>query len=147
MSLTTINQSALLPYSASQLFDLVNDIESYPDFMDGCLEAEILSKKETQVTARLVLGKAGLRYGFTTSNTLIPDKSMQMALKEGPFKHFDATWCFDALSDAACKISLKMEFEFSSGLVNVALKQLFDSTSKNLVNAICQRAEVLYGKG
>ncbi len=145
MSLTTINQSALLPYSASQLFDLVNDIESYPDFMDGCLEAEILSRNEAEVTARLVLGKLGLRYGFTTSNTLVPDKSMQMALKEGPFKHFDATWSFDALSDAACKISLKMEFEFSSGLVNVALKQLFDSTSKNLVNAICQRAEVLYG--
>jgi len=147
MSLTTINQSALLPYAASQLFDLVNDIESYPDFMDGCLEAEILSKNEAQVTARLVLGKVGLRYGFTTCNTLVRDKSMQMKLKEGPFKHFDATWSFDALSDDACKISLKMEFEFSSGLVNVALRQLFDSTSKNLVNAICQRAEVLYGKG
>ena len=50
MSLTTINQSALLPYSASQLFDLVNDIESYPEFMDGCLEAEILSKKEMTVS-------------------------------------------------------------------------------------------------
>jgi ribosome-associated toxin RatA of RatAB toxin-antitoxin module len=140
---TIIDQSALLPYSAGQLFDLVNDIEAYPEFMDGCIDAEIISENSRQVTARLVLGKAGLRYTFTTCNTLNAPERMTMALVEGPFKKFSATWDFKELNQTACKISLKMEFEFSSGLINAAMKSLFDATSRNLVNAVCQRAEAV----
>jgi ribosome-associated toxin RatA of RatAB toxin-antitoxin module len=143
--MTRIDQSALLPYTADQMFALVNDIEAYPKFMDGCLGAEILERNPTSVTARLDLGKAGLRYSFTTRNTLVANESMTMALVEGPFKAFDAVWTFKSLSDSACKISLVMEFEFSAGLVDVVLKRLFDSTSKSLVNAVCNRAEKLYG--
>jgi len=142
--MTRIDQSALLPYTADQMFALVNDIEAYPKFMDGCLGAEILERNPTSMTARLDLGKAGLRYSFTTRNTLVANESMTMALVEGPFKAFDAVWTFKPLSDSACKISLVMEFEFSAGLVDVVLKRLFDSTSKSLVNAVCNRAEKLY---
>lgn len=143
--MTTIEQSALLPYSAGQLFDLVNDIEAYPKFMDGCIKASILERKQGEITARLVLGRVGLRCAFTTCNTLTAPKKMTMALVEGPFRHFDATWSFCALKDNACKVSLYMEFEFSKGLVDAALKKLFDNTSRNLVNAVCRRAEELYG--
>lgn len=143
--MTTIEQSALLPYSAGQLFNLVNDIEAYPKFMDGCIGASVLERNEDEVTARLVLGKAGLRCAFTTRNTLVVPEKMTMALVEGPFRHFDATWSFNTLKDDACKVSLHMEFEFSAGLVDAALKKLFDNTSRNLVNAVCRRAEELYG--
>lgn len=143
--MTRIDQSALLPYTAAQMFALVNDIEAYPKFMDGCLGAEILERTPTSVTARLDLGKAGLRYSFTTCNTLVANESMTMALVEGPFKAFDAVWTFKPLNDTACKISLVMEFEFSAGLVDAVLKRLFDSTSKSLVNAVCKRAEEIYG--
>ena len=140
-----IDQSALLPFSADQLYDLVNDIESYPEFMDGCISTKIIERTENEVLASLELGKAGLRYSFTTRNALVPGKSMVMSLVEGPFRHFDAVWSFRSLDDSACKISLKMEFEFSSGLVDAALKHLFESTSRNLVYAVCMRAEQLYG--
>lgn len=112
--------------------------------MDGCLGAEILKRDHNSVTARLDLGKAGLRYSFTTQNTLQNGKSMTMSLVEGPFRHFDATWTFLVLKDNACKVTLEMNFEFASGLVDVVLKRLFDASSKNLVNAVCKRAEVLY---
>lgn len=143
--MTDIQQSALLPYSAQAMFDLVNDIESYPKFMDGCLSAEILNKTETEILGRLDLGKAGFKYSFTTKNSLTPPNSMLMELVDGPFKHFDARWTFDALSDEACKASLDMHFEFKSGLLDLALKNLFDASCKNLVNAVCKRADELYG--
>ena len=135
----------MLPYSAEQLFELVNDIEAYPEFMDGCISATILENSPEEVTARLELGKAGLRYSFTTCNALVPGQSMTMSLVEGPFQSFSAAWTFKALSDSACKVSLAMEFEFSSGIIDTALKHLFESTSRNLVNAVCKRAESLYG--
>jgi len=143
--MSTIDQSALLPYSAGQMFALVNDIEAYPEYMDGCIGAEILEKTGNQVTARLDLGKVGLRYSFTTRNTLVEPESMTMALVEGPFRHFEATWTFSALNENACKVSLKMEFEFATGLVDAVMKRLFDTTGRNRVNAVCQRALERYG--
>ena len=143
--MSIIDQSALLPYSAGQMFALVNDIEAYPEYMDGCIGAEILETTGNQVTARLDLGKVGLRYSFTTRNTLVEPESMTMALVEGPFRHFEATWTFRALNENACKVSLKMEFEFATGLVDAVMKRLFDTTSRNLVNAVCQRAHERYG--
>lgn len=143
--MTRIDQSALLPFPAGKMFALVNDIEAYPDFMDGCIGAEILGRSGNQVTARLDLGKAGLRYSFTTCNTLDEPVAMSMALVEGPFSRFDATWTFQQLGDSACKVSLKMEFEFAAGIVDAVLKHLFDATSRNLVNAVCKRADALYG--
>lgn len=113
--------------------------------MDGCLGAQLLESSEEEVTARLELGKVGLRYSFTTCNALVPGESMTMSLVEGPFKHFSAEWRFKALNDSACKVSLEMEFEFSSGVIDAALKHLFEATSRNLVNAVCKRAEMLYG--
>lgn len=144
--MTVIDQSALLPYSAAQLFELVNDIGSYPEFMDGCLGAEVLDRQDDKVTARLELGKAGLRYAFTTCNILRPPEHMDMTLVEGPFRHFAAQWTFTPLTETACKVGLHMEFDFSAGLVNAALKLLFENTSRSLVNAICKRADELYGK-
>jgi Oligoketide cyclase/lipid transport protein len=142
----TISRSALLPYSDAEVFTLVNDIESYPQFMDGCIAAEVLSRSEEEVIARLELGKAGLRYAFSTRNTLEPPKRMVMNLVEGPFRNFEAQWRFTALSPTACKAEFDMRFEFSSGLVNAALRALFESTSREMVAAICRRAEQCYGR-
>lgn len=144
--MVAISQSALLPYSAEQMFALVNDIPAYPQFMHGCLGAEVLSVHDNTVTARLDLGKAGLRYSLTTHNELYPPVKMTMMLVDGPFSSFSAEWRFVPLRDDACKTSLDMRFEFGAGLLNVALKALFEATGRDLVNAIGKRAEQLYGK-
>ena len=144
--MVTISQSALLPYSAEQMFALVNDIAAYPQFMQGCLGAEVLAAQPDEVTARLELGKAGLRYALTTRNALFPPVRMTMTLVDGPFSAFSAEWRFVPLAEAACKTCLDMRFEFGAGLLNVALKALFEATSRDLVNAISKRAEQLYGK-
>ena len=124
-----IEKSALLPYSAKQMFTLVNDVEKYPDYMDGCVAVTLLNATQEALEAELVLGKAGFKYAFTTRNILEPFTSMQMQLIEGPFKMFEANWRFDELREDACKTSLYMVFEFSSGL-----------------SSVCQRADQIYGK-
>lgn len=143
--MTVIERSALLPYPAQAVFDLVNDIEAYPHYMEGCQAAEVISQHDGIVTARLVLGRAGISYSFSTRNTLDPPHAMTMELIEGPFRRFEARWDFKELGPSACKASLFMQFEFSSGLIDIALKRLFDASSKNLVNAVTQRAHELYG--
>ncbi|GJM14333.1 MAG: ubiquinone-binding protein [Pseudohongiella sp.] len=143
--MTSINRSALVEYSAEQMFDLVNDIEHYPAFMQGCVSARVLSQSETELVGELRLSKAGISQQFTTKNLLHRPQRIEMSLVEGNFKNFASTWTFDALTENACKVSLTMEFEFKSGLMDFAAEKLFSSSANNLVDAIVQRAHEVYG--
>jgi len=144
--MVTIERSALVNYSAAQMFALVDDIEQYPHFMQGCIAAEVLNRTESEVTGRLTLGKAGLKYSFTTCNRLVPNQVMEMSLIEGPFRSFSATWQFVALTPDACKISLHMAFDWSGGLLGSAMEKLFQYSANSLVDELVNRAHELYGK-
>ena len=147
LRMARIARSALLPQSAARMFALVDDIPSYPQYLQGCLAAEVLERGPSHVTARLTLGKAGLRHAFTTRNQLEPPLQMTLQLVEGPFRKFAAVWRFEPLSEGACKVSLDLDFEFGSGLVDAALAALFESTASDMVSAIVRRAEQVYGAG
>lgn len=143
--MVTIERSALVNYSAEQMYALIDDIEQYPAFMQGCINAEVLDRTADQVTGRLTLGKAGLKYSFTTRNKVVPGQSMEMELVDGPFKSFDATWHFKALSESACKVSLTMSFEWAGGFLGAAMEKLFQHSANSLVDALVDRAGELYG--
>lgn len=145
--MTAINRSALVQYSAEQMFDLVNAIEHYPSFMQGCVSATVLSASDTELVGELRLSKAGISQQFTTRNLLFRPERIEMTLVEGNFKNFAATWHFAALTENACKVSLTMDFEFRSGLMDFAAEKLFSSSANNLVDAIVQRAHEVYGNG
>lgn len=140
-----IERSALVGFSDQQMFDLVNDIEAYPQYMDGCIGAEVLTRTESEVTARLDLSKLGMRHSFTTCNQLESPRTMGMALVEGPFKSMSGQWSFKPLAEDACKVSLSLEFEFSNGLVAKAAAKWFESVANELVDGLCRRATQVYG--
>jgi ribosome-associated toxin RatA of RatAB toxin-antitoxin module len=98
--MTSIHRSALLPYSASQVFALVNDVEAYPRFMDGCVGAEVIHSDEQHMEARLDLARGGISQSFTTINELHPYESIRLTLKDGPFEFFDGAWRFQRAGGA-----------------------------------------------
>ena len=108
--MTSINQSALVEYSAEQMFDLVNDIEAYPQFMQGCTGAKVLSQSDTELVGELSLSMGGISKQLTTRNRLFRPERIEMRLVEGSLRNFSSQWNFKALSDRACKVSLQMEF-------------------------------------
>ncbi|HIA59565.1 MAG TPA: type II toxin-antitoxin system RatA family toxin [Gammaproteobacteria bacterium] len=142
--MATINRSALLEYSAQQMFDLVNDIEKYPEFMPGCRSVKIISASEDQMVGELCLYKAGISQRFTTKNRLTPPTEIDMSLVQGNFSNFHARWQFHALTESACKVSLIMEFEFTSGLVDFAAQKLFSGSANSMVDALVERARRVY---
>ena len=143
--MTNINRSALLPYRAQQLFDLVNDIESYPRYMDGCVGAQVLRREEGLVEARLDLSKGGVSQSFTTRNRMVDAEHISLELVEGPFEQFEGRWEFTPLGDAACKVSLGLAFRVNNAVLGAAASKLFDSVTNNLVAAVEKRAKELYG--
>src|SRR5688572_16491757 len=105
-----IQRSALLPYSAERLFDLVNDVAAYPDFLEGCTGAIILESSEQSITARLHLKKAGISQSFATRNQLQRPEKITLQLVEGPFEQLQGEWRFATLAEDACKVSLDLSF-------------------------------------
>ncbi len=142
--MTVINRSALLPYQAHQLFELVNDIEAYPEYMDGCVNATVLSRQANQIEARLDLARGGIEQSFATRNTLVPSERITLELLDGPFDRFEGNWTFTELGDTACKVSLHLEFAINNGLLGAAAGKLFKHVAKHLVDAVEQRAHSLY---
>lgn len=142
-----VSRSALVTYSAQQMYDLVNDIEAYPQFMDGCTGARILAKGDDWVEAELVLSKAGITQAFTTRNQLQPPLLMTLALKDGPFKALNGAWRFQPLSDSACKVTFELTFELQNPLLGMAIGKLFETMAGKQVDAICARAKQLYPSG
>ncbi|MBL4821559.1 MAG: type II toxin-antitoxin system RatA family toxin [Gammaproteobacteria bacterium] len=143
--MTRIDRSALVSYSAQQMFELVNDIENYPLFMQGCTAARIISASKDELVGELTLSKAGISRTFTTRNVLTPGVEMSMELVKGTFSVFNATWRFNSLTEEACKVSLEMEFEFSNALMDLTLNKMFSSSANNLVDALVKRAHLVYG--
>ena len=138
--MTVIERSALLAHPVEQVFDLVADIERYPEFLNGCVGADIVERGDDQVTATLRLSRAGISQGFTTHNTMQRPHRIDLALVDGPFTHFAGQWRFLALGDDACKTTLQLHFELASGIASVAAGKLFDKVALDLVDAIVTRA-------
>jgi ribosome-associated toxin RatA of RatAB toxin-antitoxin module len=141
----SIKRNALVAYSASQMYELVNDVSKYDSFLPGCIKSEVLESSEEHMLASLVLSKAGVKQTLTTSNTLVKDQAIEMDLSDGPFKSLSGGWRFTPLSDEACKIELSLDFVFSSKLMEVAFGKVFNSLANNMVNAFSQRAKQVYG--
>lgn len=142
---TTIERSALVMHPAEAMFDLVNDVAAYPEFMDGCIAATIFDSDEHHMVAQLTLKKAGVQQHFTTRNQLQRPHQITMMLEDGPFKTFGGLWTFKPLSDSACKVSFKLEFEFKSMALALVASGLFSHVASNLVDSLCKRGDHIYG--
>jgi ribosome-associated toxin RatA of RatAB toxin-antitoxin module len=142
----TIKKSALVLYSASEMYALVNDIEAYPQFLPWCRSTQILSRAEDEVRATIEMVKGGVHKSFTTSNRMQKYKMIDIRLLEGPFKRLEGYWRFEPLRGDASKVALDMEFEFSNQLLRMAIEPVFKQIANSLVDAFCKRAVDLYGK-
>jgi ribosome-associated toxin RatA of RatAB toxin-antitoxin module len=143
---TKIHKTAIVPYSAEQMYVLVNAVETYSQFLPWCKSAHLLSENEGQVTACIVMSIAGLEKSFTTNNLLQPNYAIEMRLLEGPFSQLHGFWKFQALGHEGCKISLDMQFEIANKLLRMSLGPIFSKIVSSLVDAFVKRANELYGK-
>ncbi len=143
--MNTVQRSALVMHSDQSMYDLVNDVASYPQFMEGCQAAEIFEHTDQQMVARLDLKKGGVKTSFMTRNSLQAPSVIEMNLEDGPFKSLKGVWTFKPLTPQACKVSLDLEFEFNNMAVGLAASKLFSTMANELVDSLCRRADQIYG--
>lgn len=142
--MTRIERSAIVPFSAEKMFKLVDDIAAYPSFLPWCKSTTIYSREAAAVKASIQISKAGINKSFTTCNINDHYKTIELNLVEGPFKSLKGRWRFDALKSNASKVSLEIEFEFSSKFLSMTIGPVFSQICNTLVNSFVTRAQDVY---
>lgn len=143
--MTVIQKSALVRFSAEAMFDLVDDIEAYPEFLPWCSGSRIVSRKNHVVEAQVEISKGGFKKTFATRNRMDEKGKIKMSLIDGPFSYLEGAWIFQSLREDASKISLDLEFEMSGKLANLAFGAVFNQICNSMVGSFTQRAKQLYG--
>ena len=137
-------RSAIVPYSAAQMYALVKDVEAYPSFLPWCNDAEVHIREEAFIEASLELQRGRISKRFRTRNVLVENESLGIALVGGPFKHMAGGWTFQQLGDAGCKVELDLEFEFESRATDVIFGRFFENTCNSLVDSFTRQAAKIY---
>ena len=127
------------------MFELVNNIDDYSQFLNWCDSSSILNQSDDQITASVQINQGGLKQSFSTLNTLTPYKSIEMQLLNGPFDELSGEWRFETLGENASKVHLTLQFKFKSMLIDMALSPIFKSIANSQLDAFIARAKYIYG--
>lgn len=138
-------KSVLVEYTPEQMFELIDAVERYPEFLPWCGGASVAHRDERTTLATININYHGVRQSFTTENLKDAGRLMQMKLVEGPFKTLDGMWQFVPLSQAGCKVEFRLHYEFSSRLLERLVGRVFHYIANTLVEAFVRRAQAVYG--
>ena len=141
-----VRRTAIVPFSADQMYALVNDIESYPEFLPWCSDARVLTRQDDTLTASVSMALGRIRHTFTTANTMQPGRQIAVRLLSGPFRHLEGTWNLTPAGEHACEIRLEMQFEFKNRLLELSFAKVFSQIVNSLVSAFTRRAGQIYGR-
>jgi ribosome-associated toxin RatA of RatAB toxin-antitoxin module len=139
-----VERSALVTYTAAQMFALVNDVEHYPEFLPWCLEARVEEVSATERIASLKVARGVLRTEFTTRNTLQPDARISLQLLHGPFRDLTGEWRFEPIGTRGSRVQFRVEFEFKNRLTATAFNAVFEAMCGTIIDAFVLRAQTVY---
>lgn len=145
----TVHKSVLIWYSAAEMFALVTDVASYPQFLPWCDQAEVVEQDADGMTAKVGISFAGLSQSFTTRNTHVKDRKVSLKLVDGPFSKLDGHWDFTPLGDGtqrACKVNFSLRYDFDNAALAALVGPVFDKIAGSMVDAFVKRATQVYGE-
>lgn len=144
--MATVDKTVLVEYACDRMFSLVRDVAQYPRFLPWCSAASIDSEQGEVARATVHIDYHGVRSSFSTENTHTPPNAIEIRLVQGPFRQLHGSWHFTRLGEGACKIRLRLSYDFSSRLLERLVGPVFNYIANNLVDAFVRRAEQLYGR-
>lgn len=143
--MAVVEKSVLIEHTAAHMFDLVDDVERYPQFLPWCGGVEVHEKIERQTVATLHIKYHGIKAHFSTVNQKEFPLLMTIRLRDGPFKRLDGNWRFTPLGETACKVELHLHYEFSSRLLEKAVGSVFNHIANTFIESFVKRAKDVHG--
>jgi ribosome-associated toxin RatA of RatAB toxin-antitoxin module len=139
-----VEKSVLVEHTPERMFDLVDRVEDYPDFLPWCGGTELKLRDEHCTVATIHIAYMGIRHSFTTENTKTHPRQMRITLQDGPFSELEGDWTFIPLGDEACKVEFRLEYAFSSRALETILAPVFSHITNTFVDAFVRRADAVF---
>ncbi|VFP86452.1 SRPBCC family protein [Candidatus Erwinia haradaeae] len=140
-----VNCSLFMPFSVTKMYSLVNDIESYPEFLSGCVSSQILDSNPTVIIASMDILITGIMHQtLVTHNTLTNNHSIHIQLIQGPFRQLNGIWRFNSQDIEACHITFNLHVEFNHIFMELAFNKICQQLSKKFLEIFYQRAREVY---
>ena len=147
----SVHKSVLIWYSAEEMFNLVTDVDKYPQFLPWCDHAKVLTATPEGMQAEVGIAMGGVKQTFTTQNTHVvqaTSRQVSMRLVNGPFSKLEGAWTFTPVGDAAqraCKTELHLKYGFGNAVLAALVGPVFDKIAASMVDAFVKRADQVYG--
>ncbi len=142
--MNVVQKTVLVMHSARQMYALVDAVEDYPKFLPWCGGVDLLERTDASTSATLHINYHGLKQNFTTQNIKQFPHSMEIILKNGPFKHLDGSWRFIPLQQDACKIEFSLNYEFANSFLEKIIAPVFSHIAATFVDGFVARADKIY---
>lgn len=142
--MVTVEKTVLVAHTAAQMFGLVDAVEQYQQFLPWCGGVTLHQRDESVTHATIFIDYHGLKQHFSTRNLKQFPQRMEMQLEDGPFRHFQGTWQFTPLSEQACKIEFRLEYEFSNPILGTIISPVFHHIANTFVDSFVTRAEQIF---
>lgn len=139
-----VEKSVLVAHPPERMFELVDRVEDYPKFLPWCGGTELKTRDDTLTVATIHIAYMGIRQSFTTRNTKVVPREMRIKLQDGPFSELKGDWVFQPLGDEACKIEFRLQYAFSSHVLEKLLAPVFAHITNTFVDAFVRRADEVY---
>ena len=136
-----LRKSAIVPFPCATMFELVDRVEEYPDFLPWCAGVELIERTAEVTSARIEIAWRGLESRIATRNAKRVPEAMDLAFLEGPFESFSGAWRFVPLGEAGCRVEFALDYAFASRALEVALGPLFGQIMGSVVDRFVARAE------
>jgi ribosome-associated toxin RatA of RatAB toxin-antitoxin module len=143
--MTQVDKSVLVAQSALRMFELVDAVEQYAEFLPWCGGSECNYRDAQMTRATLHINYRGIRQSFSTENAKAAPHLMRIKLIEGPFKMLEGSWRFTELGGAGCKVELSLRYEFSNRVLEKLVGPVFGYIANSMVDAFVKRAHSVYG--
>jgi ribosome-associated toxin RatA of RatAB toxin-antitoxin module len=142
--MTIVKKSRIVPFTCEQMYNLVNNVEGYAEFLPYFAKSLVHHRDDDEVQATLVIAVAGVNKSFTTRNRLQKNKMIEIRLVDGPFSHLEGFWRFDEVPEG-CHVSFDLEFEFAARMLSMLMGPMFEQLTDKMVDAFHDRAKEVYG--
>ena len=139
-----VEKSVLVAHTPERMFELVDRVEDYPDFLPWCGGTELKSRDEHHTVVTIHIAYMGIRQSFTTENIKTHPSEMRIKLQEGPFSKLEGDWSFIPLGEDACKVEFRLQYAFSSRVLETMLAPVFSHITHTFVDAFVRRADEVY---
>lgn len=142
----TVERSALVAHSVREMFLLINDVDSYSEFLPWCGGSHEISRTDNEVIASVTIAFKGINKTFTTRNELVGEERTNLTLLEGPFSELSGNWQFFPIEEGASRVALNLEFDFSNKIIGKVVGPVFKIIADSMIDSFCKRADEIYPK-